>query len=180
MENRNILKQRVSIVGIILLSALIRVLPHPANFAPIGALALLTGAKLDIKSALIIPLATMFISDLFLGAHPTMIFVYGSFVLIVFIGTLLKKNNNIVKMFTASFISSILFFLITNFGSWLTMNMYSKTLSGLIDAYIMGIPFFRNTFFSDLFYSFSFFYGYKYLTNYFRVILNGVKDLTLR
>lgn len=106
----------------------------------------------------------MFISDLILGIHLTMIYVYLSFFLIILIGRLLKGNYYMKKLLLASISSSILFFIITNFGVWLSFNLYSKDLAGLINCYQMAIPFFRNTVLSDLFYSFSFFYGYDFLT----------------
>lgn len=150
---------------IILLAVFARLIPHAPNFAPIGGLALFSGSNFKRKSALLIPLSAMFISDIFLGFHKTVPFVYASFIMIALIGGLIK-NNKWQSLLKASLISSVLFFLITNFGVWATSTMYQKNLSGLMQSYVMGIPFFRNTLISDLFYTFSFFYGYIFLSNF--------------
>ena len=159
------IKSKVSIFAIILLAVVTRLIPHAPNFAPIGGLALFSGANFKNKTALLIPLSAMFISDIFLGFHKTRPFVYLSFIIIALIGGLIKTNKW-QSLLKASLISSVLFFLITNFGVWATGSMYQKNLSGLIQSYVMGLPFFRNTIISDLFYSFSFFYGYRFLSNF--------------
>lgn len=174
MEDRKVLKQVnkvykvhkvVSYLAIILLAVATRLIPHPPNFAPIGGLALFSGANFKKKSALLIPLTAMFFSDIFLGLHKTIPYVYASFIIIALIGRLIK-NNKWQSLLKASLTSSVLFFLITNFGVWATGTMYQKNLSGLMQSYGFGIPFFRNTLISDLFYTFSFFYGYRFLSNF--------------
>ncbi|VVA44181.1 conserved membrane hypothetical protein [Candidatus Roizmanbacteria bacterium] len=159
------LKSVGSYLLIILLAVVARLIPHAPNFAPIGGLALFSGANFKNKIALLIPLAAMFISDIFLGFHKTMPFVYLSFIIIALIGGLIKTNKW-QSLLKASLVSSVLFFMITNFGVWATGTMYQKNISGLTQSYIMGLPFFRNTIISDLFYSFSFFYGYRFLSNF--------------
>lgn len=148
--------------GIVLLAVIARIIPHPPNFVPIGGLALFSGANFSGKKAYLIPISAMLISDLFLGFHSTMVFVYMSFLLSILIGKMLKKNSNPGKLVLTSLFLSILFFIITNFGVWLTTNFYSKDWVGLVNCYQMAIPFFKNTIFGDLIYSFSFFYGYKF------------------
>ena len=167
MEDRKVLKnfQRlISYAAIILLAVIARLIPHAPNFAPIGGLALFSGINFKKKSALLIPLSAMFISDIFLGFHKAIPYVYASFIVIALIGGLIK-NNKWQSLLKASLISSVLFFLITNFGAWATGSMYQKNLSGLMQCYAFGIPFFRNTLISDLFYTFSFFYGYRFLSS---------------
>lgn len=159
------IKSRVSILVIVLLAVVARLIPHAPNFAPIGGLALFSGANFKNRIALLIPLTAMFISDIFLGFHKTIPYVYMSFIIIALIGGLIKKNKW-QSLLKASLISSVLFFLITNFGVWATSSMYQKNLGGLMQSYVMGLPFFRNTIISDLFYSFSFFYGYRFLSNF--------------
>ncbi len=156
------IKSKVSILTIIILAIIARLIPHAPNFAPIGGLALFSGTNFKNKIALLIPLSAMFISDIFLGFHKTVPYVYVSFIIIALIGGLIK-NNKWQSLLKASLISSILFFLITNFGVWATGSMYQKNLNGLIQCYGFGLPFFRNTLISDLFYTFSFFYGYRFL-----------------
>ena len=150
---------------IILLAVVARLIPHAPNFAPIGGLALFSGFHFKKKVSLLIPLLSMFISDIFLGFHSTIFYVYVSFVLITFIGNNIKSLK-LQNLFFASILSSILFFLITNFGVWLAGSMYPKTISGLLQSYQMGLPFFRNTVFGDIIYSVSFFYGYQYISNF--------------
>lgn len=168
MANRSLLKTKISywllVIGV---SALMRILPHPANIAPIAGLALFSGAKFDKKAALLLPMGAMILSDIFLGFHATVPFVYGSFILIALIGRFLKKWS-FQTLFVACISSSLLFFFITNFGVWLTSSIYVKNLSGLMTSYLMGLPFLRNTIIGDLLYSFTFFYGFEYLT----IILN--------
>ncbi|MEK7597125.1 MAG: DUF6580 family putative transport protein [Patescibacteria group bacterium] len=159
------LKSTGSYLLIILLAVVARLIPHSPNFAPIGGLALFSGANFKNKIALLIPLTAMFLSDIFLGFHKTIPFVYLSFIIIALIGGLIKTNKW-QSLLKASLVSSVLFFLITNFGVWATGTMYQKNISGLTQSYIMGLPFFRNTILSDLFYSFSFFYGYRFLSNF--------------
>lgn len=139
-----------------------RFLPHPANFAPIAAMALFSARYLPKKYAFILPLGIMFISDLFLGFYgPTMFFVYGSFILAGIIGLISrhKKVSSFIPF--ASLSSSLIFFLVTNFGVWLTTTMYAKNLFGLQSCFIAAIPFFRNTLLSDLFYTTLFVGGYE-------------------
>lgn len=168
MEDRKVLKnfQRlISYAAIILLAVVARLIPHAPNFAPIGGLALFSGSHFKKKIALLIPLTAMFLSDIFLGFHKTIPYVYVSFIIIALIGGLIK-NDKWQSLLKASLVSSVLFFLITNFGVWATGSMYQKNLNGLIQCYGFGVPFFRNTLISDLFYTFSFFYGYRFLSNF--------------
>ncbi len=164
-----------ALIGIVLLAVVARIIPHPPNFVPIGGLALFSGANFSGKKTYLIPLSAMFISDLFLGLHSTMIFVYLSFLLIILIGKTLRERFNPGKLLLVSLSSSILFFIITNFGVWLTMNFYSKDFTGLLNCFQMAIPFFRNTIFGDLIYSFSFFYGYYLVLNYSKKIMTAKK-----
>lgn len=166
----------ITYAAIILLAISARLIPHPPNFTPIGGLALFSGSNFKKKSALLIPLSAMFFSDIFLGFHKTIPYVYVSFIIIALIGGLIR-NNKWQSLFKASLISSVLFFLITNFGVWATGTMYQKDLGGLMQSYGFGIPFFRNTMISDLFYSFSFFYGYRFLSNFVSKKINSYEKI---
>lgn len=150
---------------IIFFAVILRLIPHPPNFAPIAAMALFGGAYLDKKYALIVPLLAMFISDIFLGFHSTMPFVYGSFLLTGLIGIWLRQHLTIANVFLGTLVSSILFFVITNFGVWLVGSIYEKTFEGLIQAYLYAIPFFRNTIVGDFFYTGLFFGSYELFLN---------------
>ena len=137
------------IVGIIIIAILSRLIPHPPNFTPVTAVALFS--IINFKNKYIgvsIPIICLFVSDLILGISLINLFVYFSFILISGIGNLFKKIN--IK---SVLLSSIVFFLFTNFGVWLIG--YPKTLEGLITCYIAAIPFFGYTLAGDLFYSYS-------------------------
>lgn len=152
----------------VIIAATLRLLPHPPNVAPIAAMALFGGVYLNKKYALIIPLLALFVSDLFLGFYgaPMMSFVYGSFLLTGCTGIFLKKHKKPMTIITASLFSSLLFYLITNFGVWLVTPLYPKTLSGLLESYLMALPFFRNTIIGDLLYTGIFFGAYEIVARF--------------
>lgn len=134
-------------------AAFVRLVPHPPNFAPIAAMALFGGAYFSKKwAAFFVPLAAMFITDLILGFHETMWAVYLSFTLIVVIGMMMLKEKKIGNIFFTSVISSVSFFVITNFAVWLSSSIYVKTFAGLAACYTAAIPFFHQTLLSDLFF----------------------------
>jgi len=147
----------------ILIAAILRLAPHAPNFAPIGAMALFGGTYLGKKWAIILPLAAMFLSDLFIGFDGVdgRLAVYGSFLLVGLIGMWLKNHKSIQNVIGASIISSTVFFLVTNFTVLYTESLYPKTLAGLMESYTMALPFFRNSLVGDLFYVGVFFGGYE-------------------
>ena len=95
----------------------------------------------------------MFFGDLFLSFHNTMFFTYSSLIVAVIIGLFIKELKFTTILFSG-LVSSICFFIITNFGAWLTLELYEKNFSGLLQSYIMGIPFFHNTLISTFLYLF--------------------------
>lgn len=128
-------------------AVLTRLVPHLPNFTPVTAIALFGGLYLSNKvMAYTLPLTVMAISDLFLGFSSITIFVYFAFVVVSFIGTKSKKPS-----FSAILLSSVSFFVITNFGVWLLG--YPKTWTGLAECYTLALPFFRNALLGDFFYS---------------------------
>lgn len=163
----------IAISSIIILAALSRMLPHPPNFTPISAIALFGGAYFgDKRLAYAVPLAAMLLSDLFLGFSVWLPFVYLSFILIVGLGTLLKKNKGILNTGGMALAASILFFIITNLGSWLIGPYalpagahYPITVPGLLLCFEMAIPFFHYNLAGDLFYTSLLFGGYAALRN---------------
>ena len=132
-------------------AALSRFVPHPPNFAPIAAMALFGGVYLEKRFSFIVPLAAMLISDYFIGFHNTMPFVYGSFILIALLGVWLRNHKTLGWIIGSSVASSVLFFVVTNFGVWV-MGGYPQNFAGLVECYVAAIPFFRNTLFGDLLY----------------------------
>ncbi len=139
--------------GLVLLASATRLIPHPPNFAPISAMALLGGAYFTNKKfAFIVPFVAMFLTDLILGFHNTMWAVYVSFAVTVLIGMSLKKKK-VLNITLASVSSSVLFFVLTNFAFWTTGLMYSTDLKGLTQCYVAAIPFFQNSLIGDLTYT---------------------------
>ena len=135
----------------ILAAAFTRLIPHPPNFTAVGAMALFGGAYFSEKKlAFIVPMIAMLLSDLIIGFHNGMISVYFSFVLIVGIGIMLSRNIKFKNVVAASLISSILFFVLTNFQMWIQSPLYAKNISGLIACYVAAIPFFHYTVLGDL------------------------------
>jgi hypothetical protein len=141
-------------LSLVALAAGVRLLPHPANVTPIVAMALFSGAVFSRKSwSVAVPLLAMFVSDLALGIHDQMVSVYGSLVLISFLGFALAAKRSAGRVALASVASSVLFFVITNFTVWLTGEFYPKTISGLAECYTLALPFFRNGVIGDLAFS---------------------------
>lgn len=153
-------------MAVIVIAVLFRFLPHVPNMTPITALALFGGAYLPRRSALILPLSAMFLSDLVLGFSLVTPFIYGSFLLIILLGRLLRKRQHPGAVILATLTASTLFFLITNFGVWAEGMLYPHTFTGLLDAYVMGLPFFRNTLLGDLVYTGVFFLGFATLRHF--------------
>lgn len=142
-------------VLLVLFGIVARLLPHPANVAPMAAIALFGGIYLGKKYAIIVPFVTLFISDLLIGFYnwKTMVAVYISFLLSVGIGYWIGKNKSFARTVGGVLTSSILFFLITNAAVWAFDKMYPFTFSGLIQSYTMAIPFFRNSVIGDFLYT---------------------------
>ena len=131
---------------VILFAALLRLLPHWPNFTPIAAMALFAGTYFDRKQfAFAIPVAAMFISDLIIGLHANMPAVYLSFAITVVLGMAIRKKVTVGSVLMASIGSAVIFFLITNFSAWLAMSFYPKNFMGLMECYVAGLVFFRDT-----------------------------------
>lgn len=143
------------LTGIIFSAALSRLVPHPWNVSPIGAMALFGASFFDRKSlAFFVPLLALLLSDAIIGFYQNILWVYGAFALIVLIGFWVKENRSFSRIFSGSLLSSIVFFLVTNFGVWISgvEALYPKNFAGFITCLTMAIPFFRNTVLGDLFY----------------------------
>ena len=135
-------------------SIAVRLLPHPANMTPVGATALFGGAKLSRPWNYLIPLLVLFVTDIFLGFHALMPYVYGSFALSVFMAEkFLKRSVTTRKLVTLATVNSMIFFVVTNFAVWLEGRLYAPTFGGLLEAYAMGLPFLRNMLIGDIGYT---------------------------
>ena len=160
----------ITVIAGIIMAALSRFLPHPPNFTPIAALALFSGACIGNKKlAFLLPLGGMLLSDLIFelvkpgyGFHITMPYVYGSFLLIILLGMLNKKLAP-GKLLATSLAGSVLFFAITNFGTWLAY--YPHTMAGFTQNYLMALPFFHNSIVGDVFFNLVLFGGLYFATS---------------
>jgi hypothetical protein len=140
-----------------------RLAPHVPNLTAVGAISLFMGSTYGVKKSLVVLFATMLIADSVKGLHPVMWATYGSLAMSVFIGKYIVSKKNVGWIIGGTLASSILFFVITNFAVWLAPSgMYEKTASGLMQCYIMAIPFFRNSLIGDLMYSVIFFGGFAF------------------
>ena len=153
--------------------ALGRIIPHPPNFTPILATAIFTPYIIKDKwIAMSIPLLAMFIADLVIGFHPYMLWVYVAIGLSTLISNWsMKFNKKYIQLGVMAIISSVLFFIITNFAVWVMWDNYPKTIDGLVMCYTMAIPFFQNTLLSTMLYTtlivLTVQKGIKYANNYF-------------
>lgn len=151
------------VLFLIALGLIGRMLPHPANFTPIGALAIFGGMFLPKKWNMIIPLSAMFISDLFLGFYslPIMLSVYLGFAITGAIGNWLRDRKKLPYALGGVALGSVVFFFLTNGAVWAFGTLYSHNLSGLLQSYYMGLPFFRNSLAGDIIYTTVLVLGYE-------------------
>lgn len=180
MENIKKMSIWVPIIVIFAL-ALSRLLPHMPNFAPITAMAIFGGVYMSKRYALIVPLIAMLISDYLLlyvtpfGAqmfnfsqvyapqalfHSALPIVYLSFIISGLVGLWLKNHKTPIYIVLAAFFCSIQFFLLSNAAAWMG-GMYDRSIIGLWEAYIAGIPFFQGTMLGDFFYTTLLFGAYE-------------------
>jgi hypothetical protein len=152
----------IALLSAILVAAALRLVPHPPNFSPIDAMALFSGAYLGRRAlAFAAPLGALLLSDLVLGFYHGQATVYFSVALIVMIGMAALTRRSALRVGAAAIASSILFFVITNFGMWLFSGFYPRTFPGLEACYVAAIPFFQNTIAGDLFYAVLLFGGFR-------------------
>ena len=171
MKNFSInLKNEIFPIGLILILAFARLIPHPPNFTPVIAVAMMSGYFFkNINFSFLTLLAAMFLSDLFIGFYENVIFVYGSLLLITFIFYKVSRKINFKNLFIFGFVGSLIFFIISNFGVWLLGSPgvldvpYDRSFNGLIECYILAIPFFGNTFLSTLVFAYPAIFFYKTL-----------------
>ncbi|MGH9583678.1 MAG: DUF6580 family putative transport protein [Bryobacteraceae bacterium] len=138
-------------------AALLRLAPHPPNFAPVGGLALFGGARFRSWQAYVIPLLAMAVTDPILShmaGFPAYSWgtpiIYGCFLINVLLGrAFLRETSSPARIGLVTLAGSTQFFLITNFFSW---SMYPHTTAGLVECYVAALPFFGRTVLGDLFY----------------------------
>ena len=138
------------LVGLIVVAALSRLVPHPPNFSPVEAIALFAGAFfVDRRLAILVPLAGMALSDFFLGFHAGVPVVYGCIALMAWFGRGLAKDRSPLRIAGYGLASAVFFFVVTNFFTWAFASLiahetYPYTFAGLVECYVAAIPFFKN------------------------------------
>lgn len=164
-EKQNTLK---FVLALILVAAFSRIIPHPHNFTPVGGIAVFGSYFLGRNIwAFLVPLFSLWLSDLFINniIYPVQypqyyegftlfgsFWVYGSFLLMIPLAWGLLSSFSVPKLALTGFSTASLFFLITNFGSWLNNPVYPQNFSGLLTSYAAGLPFFQNTLLGDISY----------------------------
>lgn len=136
------------LTAIVAIAAFARLIPHPSNVSPVGAIALFGGAFFPrTRNAFLVSLPAMLLSDLMLGFHVLVPVVYGCFALNVLLGRWLRPRCQFIPIALATVAGAVQFFIITNFTCWVLW--YPHTLEGLCACYIAAIPFFHNTVIGD-------------------------------
>jgi len=153
-EKLALLLRGAVIVTLIALSAVLRIVPHPWNLTPVGAMALFSGAMFRNRwIAFLLPLASLFAGDLFVGFHKLMLIVYASFAISVAIGRWLGESRGAARIGSAVFLGAAQFFVVTNFAVWAIGGFYPQTIEGLVNCFVAGVPFFWNTLAGDALYA---------------------------
>ncbi|HZS53796.1 MAG TPA: DUF6580 family putative transport protein [Bryobacteraceae bacterium] len=158
-------------------AALLRLIPHPPNFAPIGSVALFGGAKLKGWQAYLVPLLAMLVTDPirswmeggFAAYSWSTLIIYSSFMISVVLGRVfLRHSPSVTRIVSVALLGSVQFYLITNFPSWASAHsLYPHTWGGLVECYVAGLPFFGRTILADLFYTGVLFSAYHLLSRKF-------------
>ena len=155
-------------LGILLALSISRFIPHPPNFTSLIALSFYVPALLGLKFLPFVLLSFIF-TDIIIGFHNTLLFTWGSILLIGFISKYFMET--IKKRITGAIISALLFFMITNFGVW-TSGFYGYSIQGFIECYILAIPFFTNTLISTIIFSILIELFYSFLSKKFKIQQN--------
>lgn len=143
----------------VVVAVAVRFLPHPLAFTPVAAALLYFGARGPRKQAWV-PLALLAASDVVLTklvySYPFTldhVVTFAWYAAVLWMGGFLRSDSKPMRLAGTSMAAAVTFFLASNFAVWAVWNMYPKTLSGLAQAYIAGLPFFRNEIASDLFFT---------------------------
>lgn len=142
-------------ICIVLLLTFARLIPHPPNFTPIIAVAIMGGYLFkNFTMSLMVITISMLVSDIFLKFHDKMFYTYLSLFVISYFFFKISTKINKKNFFVFVFIGSLIFYIITNFGAWISSDMYEKNFNGLFSSYVMALPFFKNTLISTLIFSY--------------------------
>tara|TARA_B100001013_G_scaffold220472_1_gene134614 strand:+ start:98 stop:595 length:498 start_codon:yes stop_codon:yes gene_type:complete len=150
----NYLKSLLFFAGLLILS---RLIPHPPNFSPLIAGAVFLPFMFNDKTIVILlPLVCLFFSDLIIGFHNVMLWTYGAF-LIIGLTVIYFSKLNLKTLIGLSLSGPTFFYLITNFGVWISSTTYTKDIYGILECYFLALPFFVNSIASTLIFSLTFF-----------------------
>ena len=159
---------KISIIIFLTLSAS-RFIPHPPNFTSLLALSFYVPALLGLRYLPIL-IISFAITDFFIGFHNTMIFTWGSVILIALISNYFKIS--IFRRIFGSLLGALIFFVVTNFGVW-SLGSYGYSVEGLINCYFLAIPFFAYSVISTFMFSVIIETLYKF--KFLKFVINYVK-----
>ena len=162
---------RPAALSLTVFGAVLRLLPHPPNFAPVGATSVFAGARLPVWQAYLVPIALLAVTDPIINAgyglpwfDGSRLWVYASFLVSVWIGRHVRKTESALRIGAAVLLSAVQFFVITNFGTWAAGRMYPHTAAGLATCYVAALPFFGWTLLGDATYAVLLFGAHAWLT----------------
>jgi hypothetical protein len=142
----------------------LNVLPHAWHFTPLAASLLYFGARGSRRQAwipLVLLMATDVVLTKYIYQYPLsgeQLMIWAWYAAILWLGTNLREKSGFWRVVGAAVTSSVSFFLVSNFAAWMAQpQMYPRSVSGLMMSYTAGIPFFRGTAESDLFFSLAMF-----------------------
>ena len=179
------------LIGMILLVALTRLLPHWPNFTPVGAMALFGAAAFPRRwMAWVVPFAALYLSDIALNNLVYAAYyegfywgvngwVYAGFALTLLVGFGILRNRSFswLRLGGATLLTTLLFFALTNFGAWMGSPFYPQTGEGLLAAYVAGLPFLLNSLAGNVLFAGLLFGGARYLAKTDRPVTQPVDAL---
>jgi hypothetical protein len=162
LNEKQLLWMKTGIASVlILIAAALRILPHPWNLTPIGAMALFSGSVFRERwLRFSFPLLALFAGDAVIGFHKLILVVYLSFLASVAVGMWIGENRKAFRIAGATLLGAAQFFVVTNFAVWAAFTTYPKTFAGLVGCYAAAVPFFWNTLAGDAMYAALLFGGY--------------------
>ena len=177
MNSNKISLRTITLIGLIILAAFSRIIPHIPNFSPLGAIGVFGVAHFSKKwLGILIPITATWLSDLFINNviyaqyypkftwfYNGFFWQYGSYILIALAAIFILKKVTVQNVLAGALASTAIFFLVSNFGVWFSSTTtYPHTFSGLMTCYAAGIPFIKGTILGDLFYAAVLFGSYAY------------------
>jgi hypothetical protein len=169
MSNQN--QSRAYAVGLTVLSALGRLIPHVPNVTPLGASCLFAGSRIGGYLSYLLPLVVMLATDPLVGGYSSIsLVIYASFMINVWIGRRLVRTVTATRVGVAAFLCSLQFFVLTNFAVWFQLSgaqhVYARNIGGLTECYAAALPFWGRTLAGDLLFSGAIFGMYALLSRH--------------